>query len=295
VLCEKPLARSAAQAREMYDAAERNRVKHMTYFTWRWLPHYRHLRALAAAGYVGQPYFVDLRFRDGGAREGRYAWRYDADRASGVLGDIGPHAVDLAQWLLGEIVAVQAQMGTFVRRPGSEGAGALEHPASDDAHLLVRFANGAQGTVHVTGLALQKGFQQYVAVHGAAGALEAAFPWPAEPAWPLRGGRHPEGALAPLALPDDLFAGMDRSQPWPAQFAALFQSQPVGDRLFVEAILHDRAIEPSFYDGWKAQEILEAALQSERTGQRVSIEAATADRDNSDAAKRPPSSAADPS
>ncbi|MCE7989546.1 MAG: gfo/Idh/MocA family oxidoreductase [Caldilinea sp. CFX5] len=44
VLCEKPLARNAAHAKQMYERAEAQGVRHMTYFTWRWLPHYRYLR-----------------------------------------------------------------------------------------------------------------------------------------------------------------------------------------------------------------------------------------------------------
>jgi predicted dehydrogenase len=43
VLCEKPLACNAVQAREMLEKAERVGVKHMTCFTDRWMPFYRHV------------------------------------------------------------------------------------------------------------------------------------------------------------------------------------------------------------------------------------------------------------
>jgi predicted dehydrogenase len=120
-------------------------------------------------------------------------------------------------------------------------------------------------------MALMRGQVQHVAVHGAAGALEADITDLAASAWPLRGGHQDEGALAALDLPDALFAGVDRSQSLLGQCGTMLRSQPIGDRLFIDGILHDRPIEPSFYDGWKAQEVIEAALASSRTGQRATI------------------------
>src|SRR4029450_13419095 len=74
VLCEKPLALTAAQAREMYRVAEAKGVKHMAFFTYRWLPHYRHAHRLLEAGYVRRPYHLSLRFVAGYGRGGRYGW-----------------------------------------------------------------------------------------------------------------------------------------------------------------------------------------------------------------------------
>jgi predicted dehydrogenase len=62
VLCEKSLATSAAQAREMYERAERAGVRHMVFFTYRWLPHQRYVRQLVEDGYVGRPYHCALRY-----------------------------------------------------------------------------------------------------------------------------------------------------------------------------------------------------------------------------------------
>src|SRR5712692_2159308 len=44
VVCEKPLALDATQAKAMYQRAEAARVKHMTYFTWRWMPQFRYVK-----------------------------------------------------------------------------------------------------------------------------------------------------------------------------------------------------------------------------------------------------------
>ena len=54
VLCEKPLANTAADARRMLDAAEAKGVKHMVMFTWRWQPHYQYVKSLIDDGAFGR-------------------------------------------------------------------------------------------------------------------------------------------------------------------------------------------------------------------------------------------------
>src|SRR5687768_17142367 len=53
IVCEKPLALDAAQAREMYERAEAAGVVHMTFFTWRWVPYFRYLKQLVDEGFIG--------------------------------------------------------------------------------------------------------------------------------------------------------------------------------------------------------------------------------------------------
>ena len=65
--------------------------------------------------------------------------------------------------------------------------------------------------------------------------------------------------------------GVDLSRPLLEWFRAYFAAQPAGDRAFVEAIASGRPAAPSFYDGWKAQEVIDAALESSRAGRWVTI------------------------
>ena len=55
VLCEKPIALNCAEARQMYDAAEKAKVRHMTAFTYRFVPAMRYLAHLVKTGAIGQP------------------------------------------------------------------------------------------------------------------------------------------------------------------------------------------------------------------------------------------------
>ncbi|HMP40969.1 MAG TPA: Gfo/Idh/MocA family oxidoreductase, partial [Roseiflexaceae bacterium] len=152
LLCEKPIALNAADAQAMYEKAEAAGVNHMTFFTWRWTPYARHVRVLLDDGFIGRTFRCHMRFLGNHARDGQYQWRFDQRRANGILGDLGSHMIDMARWLVGDIVKVNAQLGIHVPRTGIPGE-PLE-PANDTAHLLLEFANGAQGVIEVSAVGL---------------------------------------------------------------------------------------------------------------------------------------------
>ncbi len=262
VLCEKPLALTTAQAREMYAAAEAAGVRHMVNFTYRWYPGFLHLRDLLAEGYVGRPYHCDLRFLAGYARDTRYLWRYDRRRAHGVLGDLGSHMIDLARWCLGDIARVSARLGVAIAREGADGA--TLDPANDHAALTVEFRDGSQGVIQASAVVLMDGQWQEVAVHGERGTLAATASLEAAG---VRGARGDEREARPLAIPDALWGDLP-----PTSSPLALVQHAMGPRAFIDAILADRPASPSFYDGLKALEVVEAALISDREGRWVTLD-----------------------
>ncbi len=271
VLCEKPLAMNAGQARAMYERAEARGVKHMTFFTWRWMPHFQYVRDLIESGYIGRCFQCQLRFLGGYGRDGQYAWRFDRRRANGILGDLGSHMIDLARWYLGDIAQVSAHMAAFVDRPGPDGE-SLD-AANDAAVLAVEFANGAHGTIQVSAVAYtgEREMEQQIILHGEAGTLEVTVcSEGAEAGAQIRGARHDE-PFQILQVPDQLWDGVDRTESFFSQLGNLFLTQPVGGRLFVDAILENRPVAPSFFDGLKAQEVIDAALESHQSGRWVGL------------------------
>ena len=103
VLCEKPLANDAAQARAMYQKAEATRVQHMVFLSYPWQPHYRYVHQLLADGYVGRPRHCQMRYVGGYGRNPAYSWHFDAQRANGALGNLGSHLIHFARQYVGEI------------------------------------------------------------------------------------------------------------------------------------------------------------------------------------------------
>ena len=121
VLCEKPMAFSSAQSAEMLAAVEQAGVKHMVQFTNRGLPHYRYLKQLIDDGYVGEPYHAYFSWPTGWSPAhdvNPYTGPLDAPRAKGAANELGAHLVDVARWLLGDVVRVSASLHTFVHRTG---------------------------------------------------------------------------------------------------------------------------------------------------------------------------------
>ncbi len=262
VLCEKPMALNAAQASEMYNKAEAAGVKHMICFTYRWMPPYRYLKEVIEGGYLGRCFHCRFSYVAGYGRNARYQWKWDRRRGLGALGDLGSHMIDLARWYVGEISRVSARLGTHVARPGPEGQ--TLDPANDAAFLVVEFENGAQGVIELSAVAhTPHGQEQYTRLYGQSGTLEADQ---SHAVAEIRGARQDEKQLEILPVPDELWSGVDRTQPLRRRGLKVFLKQPVADRQLIDAILDDRPVEPSFYDGLQAQRVIDAAFQSHEHG-----------------------------
>ncbi len=120
VLCEKPLALDFAAAQAMYRAAEEAGVRHMTAFTYRFVPAMRYMKHLVDSGAIGTPtHFRAQRFQDWGVRP--LGWRQVKKLAgSGEVGDMLSHRIDYAHHLVGPISRLVASVRTFVPKRGGQ-------------------------------------------------------------------------------------------------------------------------------------------------------------------------------
>ena len=155
VLCEKPLARSAEEAKKMLEAVQKAGVKHMTAFNYRFVPAVRQIRELIDSGKLGQIYH----FRAVYLQEWimphyneKRIWRLNKEVAgSGALGDLGAHIIDLAHYLVGGIKSVSAFTKTFIdERPLPDGSGTGKVDVDDAFVAAIEFENGAIGTLEST-------------------------------------------------------------------------------------------------------------------------------------------------
>lgn len=189
VLCEKPLANSVAEAEAMAAAAElaaaRGQVA-MVGFNYRRVPAVAYARRLIADGRVGTIRHVRVTYLQDWLVDPDFplTWRLKREYAgSGALGDLGAHAVDLAQYLAGEpLVGVSALTETFVReRPelagtssGLSGSGSTRRgPVTvDDAALFTgRLASGALASFEATRMASGRKNALRLEINGERGSL----------------------------------------------------------------------------------------------------------------------------
>ena len=159
ILCEKPLANTLAEAKEMLRAVEKAGVLHYVNFNYRRVPAVSLAKQLIQKGRIGDVYHYHGAYLQDWIMDPNFplVWRLEKKYAgSGALGDIGAHAVDLAQFLNSDIESVTGQMTTFIKeRPlPAEGEGAWgakgrkgkgRVTVDDDTNFLTRFRNGSVG------------------------------------------------------------------------------------------------------------------------------------------------------
>lgn len=257
LLCEKPMALSAAEALEMLQAAERARVVHVIDHELRFNPNRRKVRTLIADGFVGRPRHVLItQVGSGRADPSRpWTWWADASRGGGLLGALGSHQIDLLRHWLGEIEAVSGTADTYVQERPIEGGGRRAVTADDFTSFSLRFASGAVGmvvlsavTAHAQGPRLE--------VWGEEGTL---YLDETERLWGARRGRDLEELTEreTLAPPP----GMEYLPLWGLSFVRLL------DHL-VAALLDRGPVAPAatFRDGLQVQRAMDAIRATARDG-----------------------------
>ncbi|NLX57396.1 MAG: Gfo/Idh/MocA family oxidoreductase [Planctomycetaceae bacterium] len=179
VICEKPLAMSAAEAEEMVAAVEKAGVANLVCFNYRRVPAVTLARQLVDEGRIGRPfhyrvnYLQDWTIASDVPQGGATLWRLDIKTAgSGVTGDLLAHSIDTAEWLNGPIQSVVAKTETFIKERMHQDTGKVEPVKIDDACMfLAMFANGSMGTFESTRYARGRKNYNTFELNGEAGSL----------------------------------------------------------------------------------------------------------------------------
>jgi predicted dehydrogenase len=259
VLCEKPLARTAADAREMLDAAETAGRVHMTMFTWRWLGISLYAHRLITDGYIGHCRHADFSLQAGYGDGLFQDWRFDPNRGSGILGDLGSHLIDLARYFVGEIAQVSGRLST-VPQPGKDESAPLL--LNHSATVLVEFVSGAQGTLHVSGARVVGGWPILeIRIYGDQGTLRLTTDLATSR---LMGYQAADESWSELPIPAELGSALPNPSILQLPVFAAFTNLSVGDRLFVDAALGEGVAESTFTDGWRAQQVVDSVISSDR-------------------------------
>ncbi|MFC1461814.1 Gfo/Idh/MocA family protein [Verrucomicrobiota bacterium] len=159
ILCEKPLATGYADARKMAHAAGRKRVINMVNLSYRDSSAIQKARQLIEQGDLGKIVHVEARYLQswlvsnawGDWRASpRWLWRLSRKHGSkGVLGDLGVHIIDFATFPVGDVKSVNGRLRTFPKARGDR-IGEYKLDANDSAIMTVEFSNGAIGTISTT-------------------------------------------------------------------------------------------------------------------------------------------------
>jgi predicted dehydrogenase len=267
VICEKPFALDAAQAEEMWHAAEASDRTAMVAHEFRYASGRMRVHELLDEGYIGSLRLALVRLVRGfptpATPPAFVATRDDASVGAGFLFALGSHYLDALRHWFGEVRAVSGQLATFGAERSSD-AGPVLADADDTFFFTLEFANG--GLAQMVGTrSAPFGSESSIELFGDAGTLvtpQQGFNHPAHGV--LRGARVGDAGLADLEIPA-------RLQP----FADDRDDRLMPFRLFTQEFL--RGVEtgtspaPNFYDGWRCQQLLAAIRISAATGERVEI------------------------
>jgi predicted dehydrogenase len=176
VFCEKPLANTLSEAKKMLAAVEKSGVPHMICHNYRKAPAVTLAKQLITEGTLGTIYHFRGTYLQDWIVDSKFplVWRLDRSKAgSGAMGDLASHVTDLSRFLVGEIVEVSATLQTFIReRPLVDNPKKSGRVTVDDASLaLVRFENGAIGTIEATRMASGRKNYNRFEINGSNGTL----------------------------------------------------------------------------------------------------------------------------
>lgn len=158
ILCEKPLARTLAEAQKMTDAIAKSGVKNTVWYNYRRVPAVTLAKQIIDSGKLGKIFHYRANFLQDWTispelpQGGEGLWRLDVDAAgSGVTGDLLAHCIDTAMWLNGGIKDVSAMTETFIKERVHQTSGKVQKVGIDDACIFhCHFDNGSLGLFEST-------------------------------------------------------------------------------------------------------------------------------------------------
>ena len=291
LLCEKPLALNAVDAKEIYEAACSAGIKHGINFNYRKTPAVLLIKRWIEEGVLGSIISFRSCFIQDWALDGNVPldWHFQKRYSgSGVLGDLGSHIIDMARFLVGEISEVSGSLMTYIKeRPVSgdastaqisntgtrEGIKKIGKVDVDDVcDVLLRFENGAQGSFFSSRIGLGRKVTFGIEVYGSEGSV--LFDWRRRNEVFLSSGKAPKSKSGFSKI---LVGGSEHPYGdaiWPIPGMGTGYAEPFAIQLYemVVAIIHDRSVSPDLYDGFKVVKVTDAIIESSKNGKWKKVE-----------------------
>ncbi|MGD8653622.1 MAG: Gfo/Idh/MocA family oxidoreductase [Desulfobacterales bacterium] len=243
VLCEKPLASNAKEAREMAAAAKDAERLLMEAFMYRFHPRSLRIKQLIAEGAIGTPRLIRSAFC---FRMADSEWsdppnvRLNPEMGGGALLDVGCYSVSVARWFLGaEPTQVQAQ--------------AEYDPGGVDVHMVgtLGFADHGLASFEAS---FVTALQQTYSILGSDGAIDlphnAFVPWENEAVFYVR--------------ESDQAAGQKHIVPGADEYQLMVEH-------FADAVMEQTPLMFSTADSIENMRVLDALAQAARTGEMVRL------------------------
>lgn len=287
IFCEKPIARTLEEAKNMRDAVQTAGVKNMLAFNYRRTPAITLAKKLINEGSIGE--IINFRgtyLQDWSADPNSpLSWRFQKSIAgSGTLGDIGTHVIDIARYLVGEMVEVCGKTNTYIsERPLQSGGvdqlgvvkaeGNVEKgivDVDDEVAFMIQFDNGAFGSIEATRNAWGRNNFITFEIHGKTGSIYFDYE------------RMNELRVYFQSDPDDrrgfrtIYTGPSHPNgealwPIPALGIGYAETKVIECHDFIKSIVYNEKVSPDFEDGYKIELICDAVVRSSEENKWIKI------------------------
>ncbi|WP_181158187.1 Gfo/Idh/MocA family protein [Microbacterium sp. MYb64] len=258
LLCEKPIALDSVLSAATTAAAEP--VNALVGFTARWLPRVRQFRDLVRSGRIGRLLHADVDYvhTSASSPDAPWSWRFDRTAEPyGVLSDLGPHALDLVRWTVGEPRRIRAQGEIRIGERRAEGGTLMAVENFDAVQAEIECVDGATARIAVSRVEPSATARMSVTAYGDGGVAHVDFV-AAERCW-LRA--HEDDRIVRWAEPDDF-----RSQ---LRAAAAGQ---ISDLVAMRREERRRGDLPEMIDGHRVQVLIDATALSVAHGGPIVLE-----------------------
>lgn len=253
VICEKPMARDTREAREMLAAAERAGVVHAIDHEFRYTPARSKVKALLdehAIGDIRLALVMEMTGMLVDPSRPRQEWWLRRDRAGGLLGALGSHWIDSLIWWLGSVDRVTAELAVSApTRPTTDG-GSATVTADDTAQLLMRMSSGAIATIQLSSAVHHP--SRRVILYGSEGTIVLG----GDGRVLLARGSGALEEILPAGTTDGAFPDLAR------RVREHVEAGPTGKA---------DAPHPTFADGLRVQQVMDAAYRSAEVGGSVAV------------------------
>ena len=285
IFCEKPVALSHAHALQMAETADKAGVLHYLNHNYRRVPAVSFAKRLIDEGKIGDVYHWRGAYLQDWIMDPNFplVWHLDKKTAgAGPHFDLGSHSVDLAQFLVGDIVTVSAMFKTFIKERPLPGVGAGTFSTGeksketgkvtveDASFMTVEFKNGALGSIDLSRFAAGRKNYNCFEIYGSKGSItfdlermnELRY-FNAEDPDTLQGFKD-----IPATLPGHPY--VDAWWP-PGHIIGYEHTFAHGVKDFIEALARGTKVEPNLWDGVKIMRVLEAAIISNDERRNVDV------------------------
>lgn len=288
IFCEKPIALNYAEAKEMYEVAEKAGVLHYLNHVYRRTPAVAFAKQMIEEGKIGRIFHWRGTYLQDWITDPEFplTWHLQSKFAgAGPHYDLNSHSIDLARYLIGEVDSVSAIMKTFITKRPLPGAGAGTFKSGsagtvntstgkvtvDDASfMIVEFENGALGSFETSRFASGRKNYNYFEIYGSKGSIIFDLQRMNELQYFNLGDQVDEQGFRTIIVTNATHPYIAAWWP-PGHIIGWEHGFIHAVKDFLTALDKGTTIAPNLYDGMKGMQVLEAGIKSANTGQRIKV------------------------